>query len=106
MSAQCPSLPPFALYSGFIYPLFTYEITDIVERYEPDYIMLTTDSSNTTIRRRNLQQIWGSTSCSGTSRIPSSPCLLMGDPDRRSSEKGAQGYRACDCLLPVGSENR
>jgi hypothetical protein len=40
---NAPSLPPFALYSGFFFPLFAYEITDIVERYDPDYIMLTTD---------------------------------------------------------------
>lgn len=40
---NAPSLPPFLLYSGFIYPLFEYEMTEIVRRYEPDYIILTSD---------------------------------------------------------------
>ncbi len=40
---NAPELLPFMLYTGFIYPLFEAELTRVVELYEPDYIMLTTD---------------------------------------------------------------
>jgi len=40
---NAPSLPPFMLYSGFIYPLFKGEITNIVKQYHPAFIMLTSE---------------------------------------------------------------
>ena len=38
-----PGLPSFLLGSGFIYPLFEAEMSEIIRRYEPDYIMITSD---------------------------------------------------------------
>lgn len=38
-----PGLPPFVLFSGFIYPLFKEEITRVVHKYHPSYIILTTE---------------------------------------------------------------